>query len=420
MNIKRKTSVKRQIAWGVIGQLAYIVGQFVVLLVLARFASPEDVGRLALAGAVIMPVIAFFNLGLRFNQATNIEQVGTFVEFVGLRALTTTLGYLLILCVGFLLITDDSTRLILIIFGAAKAVETFSDLFYGVFQREQKMALVARSQVARSLFSSLLFAGLLIGTESVEIAFTGHLVSWLFVAVLFDYRNAKRISASTERPVSLMSLLAIARQSLPLGYAGFLSMLNTSVPRLVIESVMGLAALGYFTVVAYALQAGITVVLAISHSITSTLSRYSSEGNKQAFRHLLARIIGLFTALGTLILPIAYYFGDYLIVLIFGDKYQGLNVVFTLIIVVFIISTCSNILQTGVIARRDFVIHAKNRFLLLVLTIWFTIPGVYYGGLEGVSLAMAFAHAGQAIYLYWSLFGKRSQLRSFRKKIDSV
>ncbi|WP_316365162.1 lipopolysaccharide biosynthesis protein [Candidatus Thiodiazotropha sp. CDECU1] len=420
MEIKRKAGVKKQITWGVIGQLTYIIGQFVVLSALARFASPEDVGRFALAGAIIMPVFAFFNLGLRFNQATDIVQESTLPEFIGLRVLTTTLGFLIILCVGFLLIDDDSTRLILIIFGLAKAVETFSDLFYGVFQIARRMELVARSQVARSLFSSLLFCGILINTESVEIAFTGHLVSWLLVAVLFDYRKAKRVSPSTERTVSLISLLAIARQSLPLGLAGFLSMLNASVPRLVIESFMGLAALGYFTVIAYALQAGITIVLAISHSITSTLAGYSAEGNKRAFRLLLTKIVGLFTALGILMLPIAYYFGDYLIVLLFGEKYQGLNIVFTLIMVVLIVSTWSNIFQIGVIARREFINHAISRLLLLVLMLSFTIPGVFYGGLEGVAIAMAFAHAGQAVYLYWLLFGTHNQLGDFEKGINSI
>ncbi|MES9867389.1 MAG: oligosaccharide flippase family protein [Candidatus Thiodiazotropha sp. LLP2] len=420
MKIKRKTGVKKQIGWGVIGQLAYVVGQFVILSVLARFASPEDVGRLAFAGAITLPVLAFFNLGLRFNQATNIEQMGTFFEFFLLRTLTTTLGYLIILCVSIFLITDDSTRLILIIFGAAKAVETFSDLFYGVFQSKLKMVLVAKSQIARSILSSVLFSGLLIGTESVEIAFVGHFVSWLIVAILFDYRNAKKISVGTEGPVSYKSLHTIAKQSLPLGYAGFLSMLNTSVPRFVIESVMGLAALGYFTVVAYALQAGTTVVLAISHSITSTLAGYSTEGNKKAFRELLVRIIGLFTTFGLLMLPMGYYFGDFLIVFIFGNDYEGLNLILTFIIIVFIVSTCSTVLQTGVIAKRDFILHAKNRLLLLVLTLLFTIPGVYYGGLEGVSLAMAFAHAGQTIFLYWSLFGIHSQYKIFKNGRESV
>ncbi|MES9827642.1 MAG: oligosaccharide flippase family protein [Candidatus Thiodiazotropha sp.] len=420
MEIKHKVDVKRQIVWGIVGQLTYIIGQFVVLSTLARFASPEDVGRFALSGAIIMPVFAFFNLGLRFNQATDMVQKSTLHEFIGLRVLTTTLGFLVILCVGLLLIDDDSTRLILIIFGMAKAVETFSDLFYGVFQLEKKMVLVARSQLSRSLLSSLLFYGLIIGTGSVEIAFTGHLVSWLLVAIIFDYRNAKRISTSTERTVSLKSMLVIARQSLPLGVAGFLTMLNASVPRLVIESAMGLAALGYFTVIAYALQAGITIVMAISHSITSTLAGYSEEGNKRAFMHLLTKIIALSTALGLIILPIAYYFGDYLIVLLFGEKYQDLNLIFTLIMVVLIVSTWSNILQIGVIARREFVNHAKNRLLLLILMLSFTIPGVFYGELEGVALGMTLAHAGQSIYLYWLLVGKHGHIGSIEKGISSA
>lgn len=167
MESKPKTGVKKQIGWGLIGQLTYVVGQFVVLSILARFASPVDVGRFALAGAIIMPIFAFFNLGLRFNQATDTERESTFAEYVVLRSLTTTLGYLLILGIGFFFVGDESTRWILIIFGAAKAVETFSDLFYGVFQREQKMVLVARSQIARSLISSLFFSGLQIGRAHV-------------------------------------------------------------------------------------------------------------------------------------------------------------------------------------------------------------------------------------------------------------
>ncbi|MBT2972187.1 MAG: oligosaccharide flippase family protein [Candidatus Thiodiazotropha sp. (ex Ctena orbiculata)] len=420
MESKPKTGVKKQIGWGLIGQLTYVVGQFVVLSILARFASPVDVGRFALAGAIIMPIFAFFNLGLRFNQATDTERESTFAEYVVLRSLTTTLGYLLILGIGFFFVGDESTRWILIIFGAAKAVETFSDLFYGVFQREQKMVLVARSQIARSLISSLFFSGLLIGTNSVEIAFAGHLFSWLLVAFLFDYRKAKRVSASARRVVTIKSLIAITRQSLPLGYAGFLARLTASVPRLVIDSVMGLAALGYFTVVAYALQAGTTVIMAVSHSITSPLSRYSADGKDRAFRRLLFKIIGMFTALGLMMLPIAFYLGDLLIVLFFGEQYQGLNILFTLIMAVFIVNTWSNMLQTGLIAKREFANHAINRLLLLVLMIVFTLPSAFYGELEGVALAMALAYLGQAGFLYWLLFGNQNRSGREEKGVDCV
>jgi O-antigen/teichoic acid export membrane protein len=105
---------------------------------------------------------------------------------------------------------------------------------------------------------------------------------------------------------------------------------------------------------------------------------------------------------------------------LFGDQYQGLNNLFTLIIVVFIISAWSNILQTGLIARREFDSHAKNRLLLLMLMLVFTISGVFHGGVVGVALGMAFAHTGQVIFLYWLLFGNRAQSGSAKKGIDLV
>ena len=90
------------------------------------------------------------------------------------------------------------------------------------------MVLFAISMIARTIISSILFSGLLINTGSVVIAFTGYLFSWILVAGLFDYKMAKRISTIDQKTVTFQSIYLIARQSLPLGNAGFLSMSTIS------------------------------------------------------------------------------------------------------------------------------------------------------------------------------------------------
>jgi len=91
--------------------------QWLVLIVLAKLGSPAMVGQFALALAVTAPVMLFFSLQLREVQATDAARAYSFREYLGLRAISTCLGLLIVAAAVLALGYRGTTALAILIVG---------------------------------------------------------------------------------------------------------------------------------------------------------------------------------------------------------------------------------------------------------------------------------------------------------------
>lgn len=396
--------IRKLVGWGVIGQVSYLVSQFILLLALARFSTVEEVGLFGLSSAIIIPVFFFFNLGLRINQSTDIAREFSFREFLVLRSISTAAGYLLILIIAFVTL-DPASLMVTIVFGAAKAAETFSDLFYGFFQRAGKIEYVARSLTLRGFGSALLFTAILAVTHNTAAAFLANLLVWVLVALFVDYLPARRLATQDgdKGQFRMSAVFALARSSWPLGINALVSALQGNLPRYIIGWTLGVVALGQFTVVSYSMQAVLTLTTAISNSISPRLAFYVSVGNRKGFFKIFHKFI-LLLALGGGVGSLAcLVIGDWLIQLVFGAQYTGLGVLFAVCTLAATLRASTIILQSGLFATREFHLSMFLRIASLVVMFVICFAGVWIGGLTGLSWGIALSFFLHSVALWVTL-----------------
>ncbi len=92
----RTLRLRENFAWTLAGSAFYHACQWGVLVVLARLEDAETVGRFALALALSAPVMIFANLHLRAVLVTDAGGEHTFAEYLGLRLVASTVGFVLI------------------------------------------------------------------------------------------------------------------------------------------------------------------------------------------------------------------------------------------------------------------------------------------------------------------------------------
>ena len=395
--------LRSRTAWTLFGQSSYIASQFVILMMLVRLAGVEDVGRFGYATAVITPIYWLMDLGLRTNKTTDTANLHSFSDLLALRVLTTLLGYGLILSVAAALVDDEATLAIVAVFGVAKGFEAVSDVAYGVFQRHGRMALFARSMIARGFGGLAAFAALLIWSGSVAVAFLGPLVVWAAVCLAHDLPQARRLSAGEERRVTWRQLGPIAVASLPLGGAQFLAALNMALPRIFVEQMAGIEALGVFTAVSYILQSANMMMTALSRAIAGHLADLFQAGQADAVRRTVARY-ALATLLGGLSgLAVAWLGGEVILGLLFGPELRGQTLVLTLIVAAAVLRALGIILQTAPTARRQFTTLVRVRALDVGLVAGASLLGVSVAGLEGVAAGLIVA-AGLHVVVLFTLY----------------
>ena len=388
--------LRHMITWSLVGQVTYILSQFAILVLLTRFSSVEDVGRFGLATAITAPVFFFFQLGLRFNQATDATDEFGFADFFSLRLISTLGALVVIASVAALTLSDTTTLWILGLFTAAKAVEMQSDLMYGVFQKHGNLRLVAASLVARGVSSTLTFAMVLILGGTPVYAFASYFFTWLAVFIFLDLPRARRLEGSGRRRASPAEIWRLARNSAPLGVAGLLANLSTSLPRLVLAQAAGLEQLGYFTSVAYVYQGFNMMVQSMNQAIIGRLARYWVQGRVNVFRSVMMKLSLILMSLSLVAALVLVPYGGDLLGLVFGADYRSFGNLLVLMVIAFALNVPMTVHQTGLMAQRRFSAQLANRGIFAGLVGIFCLTGIAVWGLEGAALGMAAASLVQS------------------------
>ena len=391
--------LRSRTAWTLLGQATFIVTQFMVLVLLARLADIESVGRFGYATAIVTPVFWLTDLGLRTNKTTDAANLNSFADLLALRLLTTILGYGAIVGIAALMTDDAVTLAITAVFGAAKGFEAISDVAYGVYQRHGRLQLLAGAMIARGLGSVAAFAAILVLTGSVAGAFAGHLLVWAAVCLLYDLPRARRLSRDEPRGVRWGRLWPTVVESLPLGGGQFLAAMNTALPRFFLESFAGIAALGVFTAVSYLLQATNMTMTAVSRSIAGHLADLFEAGRLGAVRRILTRYTALTLVAGAIGTVLVWPVGDRVLALVFGPELEGEGTVLMLILAAAVLRGAGIMLQTGPLSRRRFGAVLKVRIVDLAVVGTASLAGVALAGIEGVAAALALAALVQFLIL---------------------
>ncbi len=384
--------MRKLMGWGILGQITYVTCQLITLLALTRFATIEQVGVFGLASAVVTPVFFFFDLNMRVNVASSGEAEYGFHDFRTLLSISVVAGLCLIGVIG-LVGLSGSALTILLILGATKAAETLSNFSYGVFQRFDRMHIVARSVMLRSIGGTGFFVLLLAWGAAVEIAFLAQFAVWSAVAVGIDHPGALRLwrIQGGREGRSWGRILTLAKESLPLALNGLLSALQGNAPRYVIAWLLGVVALGQFTVVGYAMQAISTVAMAATQSLIAQMRGLIDAGKQRALRHTLRRLLGGLVVFSVIGVTVSAVLGDWIVERLFGSNYADLGGLLAICVLAAGLRAVVLVLQMCLLAARHFarnlLIRAGSASLMLVAC----GLGGLQGGLTGVAWGMCAA-----------------------------
>ena len=186
---KRLPKLRVNLVWTAI----HAASIWAVLVMFAKLGTPETVGYYTLGLAYTAPVVGFFSLNLRVVQATDVDGEFSFASYAGQRSLAVVTA--LVFLGLFLMLPSHApeVRRVTMLLGLAKGVEMGSSVFYGLYQRAERMADIARSLILRGVGMVFAMTFLFWWTSSIEAAVMGQLVSWLAVLVFHDLPVGRRV-----------------------------------------------------------------------------------------------------------------------------------------------------------------------------------------------------------------------------------
>ena len=379
---------------------------------LAKLTSPEMVGRFALGLAITAPIIMLSQLQLRGVQATDAKDEYTFGQYLGLRLVTTAMALLVIVGIAWVGSYPLNTALVIMAVGLSKALESVSDVYYGLMQRHERMDRIAKSLMIKGPASLVALGVLVLLTGDIFWGVIGLAVTWLSLMVLYDVRNAKfmlqesfasqrdgrlglrRMMLPNFRPKDLARLAWLA---LPLGITMALISLNTNIPRYFVENIWGESQLGIFAALAYLVVAGNTLVSAMGQSVTPRLAKYYAAGDLDGYKHLLARMVSMGILLSIAGVLVSVFAGYQLLGLLYRHEYAVYNNVLIWLMIVAGMCYITSFLGYGMTAARYFRVQLPLFMVVVTATFGASLWLIPRFALTGAALAMGVGALAQLV-----------------------
>lgn len=404
-------SLRENFSWTLLGNVVYSGSQWLILVVLARLGSARLVGEFTLAVAICGPLFMFANLQLRTVQATDARRRFDVSDYLGLRSLCIlgALVFLGLLVAGLGYSVDVAA--VILAFGAAKAAESVSDVFYGVVQQRERMNHIAVSQIVRGITAVAVVALFLSLGRGLAEAVAGIALVWLIVAGTYDYSSARRLvrseyeedGASPLRPnFGWEKVRSLFRLALPLGLAVLATSLITNMPRYFVDFVLDTEALGYFGAISFLGVGAIRVSSALSHAVKPRLAKLYAEGSGE-FARLLSRLVAMCAAGGALGVVGAWLVGDWVLAVIYGQDYAAYQATLVWVAIGVSFQLVSSMVNAALQAVREFSLILRISLVTLVIVTLAGWPLVGRFGVAGAGVLVAVGSLASLLLGAWWL-----------------
>ncbi|MGB1087558.1 MAG: hypothetical protein ACPG06_04250, partial [Alphaproteobacteria bacterium] len=218
-------TAKLALFWSVGGNGLYVASQFIILMIITRLTSADELGRYGLGLAITGPVFILAYLGLRTGQATDTARHFSFERYLKLRHLANIAACIVLLAIAPVLSPDTSAFYVILVLTISRIAESYSDLFYGVFQKHHRLDLMGRSMILRGVLSATLFGVLLWYTRQLAVALFAQVIVWSVFAYFHDRHYARKLLGALEGPTTKQkpgTIYSLLRLSFPFGFGALL------------------------------------------------------------------------------------------------------------------------------------------------------------------------------------------------------
>ncbi len=336
-------SLRRNTLYALLGNGALNLGRFAVVVLLAKFASEEIQGTFTYTSiAWAGPVVLFCGLELR---AAFVADAGGEFAFGVYRALRTLgMGVAAVVLLAVVLWTtraEASFTLIWMMLAicAGRIIFHQAEVCFGVYQRRERLDLMAWSNALRGLTLVAPFAILLIWRrvanrsgspeaapehlmQVAAWAFSFCVVAWAAIWWFLDRRlviGHADVNLSWDWP----AVWKLAKQTLPLGLVLLLINLCETVTQWFVKRAAegdGWTELGYFGAMRFVTLGATFLIVQVSTAAGNRLANYYQR-DLRSFLRLAAKLTGIAAALGGAILVAAWVFGEWFLRVVYTAKY---------------------------------------------------------------------------------------------------
>lgn len=392
--------------WNAVGTILNSFLSLFLLIIVTRINKLEVSGTFSFLFTVTLLFQMISTYGGRIFQVSDLNNEFTFQEYLGSR-IKTSLASIAILIIFILFYKCDYVILgTLLCLVALRILETFSDIFYGSFQKNNHLDWVGISLSLKSILILLVFLILDILSKNLFIASSGIVVSSLIVFVFYDLSKIKKLE---KLHFEFNSLLY--NKSKYIFLFSFITLLILNIPRFVANYTLAPGEVGYLGILMMIPTVMALVCQFIIQPQIVNLTKYYFEKNIKSFNSILKKSFVLLLGFCMICSILAITIGPFVLNILYGISFEKYRLAFLVLILAgtfnSITNIFSNILTIFRETKQQFIIYS----IILIVNLFITTIISNFYGLNGLLFGLMFVMLIQCFCFY--LVYKSKKLKSF-------
>lgn len=380
-----KNKFKKNFLWNVIGMTCNCFNSLFFMILITRINSMDDAGIFTLSFSIACLVYYIGTYAGRVYQVTNVNDSITDSDFIIHRAITCVMMVFISLMYCFISGYSLYKFTVVILLCIYKSLEAFSDVLYGVVQKNNNLYQVGISLTIKSVFALILFVVVDIVTRNIIYSILFAILAWILVIVLYDFKNVNHVS-KFKLHFNISSLRDIFKNGFFVFIINFLSSYIVNAPKYALD---GRASNELQAIFGIILMPATLLSLGVQYFIQPFLEQLTSSfknNDKKAFNKVVIKLLFITSGLGVICLIGAYILGIPVLSLVYGLELSAY--LFELEIIIFgsILFALSLILSSALITVRynfiQFIVFVITSvfgfFISIILITRFSIDGAAY------------------------------------------
>lgn len=315
--MEKSSQFRKNFIWNILGTGLNAFNSLFFMIAVTRINGVDNAGifTIAFSTACIIYVIGVY--AGRIYQVTEPDKTITNKEYIINRVITTISMLFLVIIFSLIRGYDIFKSTIFLLLTIYKALEAFSDVIYGILQKNEKLDLVGKSLFFKSLISIAIFVITDIITKNMIISIISMILVNLIILIIYDLKNSNEYIDFTI-PIRKENIRKIFKLGFFTFAISFLGMYVMNAPKYAIDSYLENNYQTIFGIIVMpATVIGLVAQFLIHPYLNRILALYE-EKNLKDLNKLALKLIIYILGFGIISSFLAYFLGTQVLGFIYG------------------------------------------------------------------------------------------------------
>ena len=377
---------KKNIIWNMIGTTFNAFNSLFFMMIVTRVNGLKDSGIFTLAFSLACLFCVIGGYEGRVFQVTDVKGEYSDLEYIIHRVITSAVMMLLVISYCIFMKYDTYKTWITILLCFMKCLEYVSDVFYGIFQKNDSLYLVGQSYFFKSLFSLILFISVDLITHNLLLSCISLDVVWILLLILFDLKKLK-LHIKESHTFDIKNIILLFKTGFFSFTILFLSIYLVNAQKYALDGLVSEDLQAIFGII---LMPATIISLAVQYllqPILNSMARFYDQGMKREFNGLVLKATLLIFVFGIVCLIGAFLLGVPILSLLYGIDISSYKTLLMLIIAGGILYSFSTLLSAALTTIRYTFIQFIVFSITSIFTFFFSRILIQSLSIYGASLA---------------------------------